>query len=202
MFMLDVVRKISSTNKNVMIFSLCLSAEQLVKRIIPNLDNTLSKPFVKNLYVYDSETISIEELTSKCIKMKQENLLDVLIIDRLQNLSLNGNRAVYCRYSNDNDLDYISIGLRRLARDLNIPIVVLADSERADDDRFGFSIYDDLINLITNDADVVHLMSANDIECNNSFVDLFIKKNRNGNTGALRYKFDDLKQFVYEEKFF
>ena len=202
-FMLDIVRKICSANKNIMLFSLCLSEEQLVKRLAPDLDNILLESLFRNLYFYDGTTISIEELISKCIKVKQENLLDVLIIDLLQKKTVNGNRIGRGRFSSrDDDCDRISIGLRTLAKDLNIQIIVLADNERADEDKFGISVYDDVINITASEADVVLLMGVNNSENDNiRFVDLFIAKNKNGKTGTLRYKFDDSKQCFYEEQF-
>ena len=201
MFMLDIVRKMCSANKNIMLFSLCLSEEQLVKRLIPNFNSDLPKPLIRNLYFYDSPTISIEELTSKCIKMKQENLLDVLIIDRLQNVTVNGNRISRGRYSlRDEELDRMSIALRILAKDLNIPILALADIERTDEDKICINELD-AINVVINDADEVLLMSPNKSDDNNSFVDLIIAKNRNGKRGTLRYKMDDSKQCFYEEQY-
>lgn len=201
MFMLDIVRKMCSANKNIMLFSLCLSAEQLVKRLIPNFNSDLPKPLIRNLYFYDSPTISIEELTGKCIKMKQENLLDVLIIDRLQNVTVNSNRISCGRYSFRNEeLDRMSIALKTLARDLNIPIIALADIERTDDDKTCIN-ESDVINIAVNDSDVVLLMSLNKPDDNNSFVDLIVAKNRNGKRGTLRYKIDDLKQCFYEEQY-
>ena len=201
MFMLDIVRKMCSANNNIMLFSLCLSAEQLVKRFIPDLDNILLEPLYRNLYFYDSPTISIEELTSKCIKMKQENLLDVLIIDRLQNVTVNGNRISCGRYSFRNEeLDRVSIALKTLARDLNISIIALADIERMDDDKTCIN-ESDVINIVVNDSDVVLLMSPSKHEDNNCVVDLIVTKNKNGKIGTLRFKFDALKQCFYEEQY-
>lgn len=200
MFMLDIVRKMCSANKNIMLFSLCLSAEQLVKRIIPNFNSDLPKPLIRNLYFYDSYTISIEELTGKCIKMKQENLLDVLIIDRLQNVTVNGNRISCGRYSFRNEeLDKMSIALKILARDLNIPIIALADIERTDDKTCINE--SDVINIVVNDSDVVLLMSPSKHDDNNCVVDLIVTKNKNGKIGTLRFKFDALKQCFYEEQY-
>ncbi len=128
-------------------FSLEMGVEQLVMRLLScqaQVDNTSmrkgdlnSQDWEKlqhavkalgetNIYFDDSGTVKVTELRSKCRKLKQEDKLDLIIIDYLQLLSgsaeYRGNRV--------QEVSEISRVLKEMARELKVPVVALSQLSR------------------------------------------------------------------------
>ena len=129
------------------IFSLEMSAEDLVKRILAmnskvdaqllrngNLkDDDWSRLFESvdavgnsKLIIDDTPGISVTELRSKCRKYKMEHDLGLVIIDYLQLMS--GSKRSESRQQEISD---ISRSLNALARELNVPVIALSQLSRA-----------------------------------------------------------------------
>ncbi|MDQ2651692.1 MAG: replicative DNA helicase [Chloroflexota bacterium] len=136
--------------RTVGIFSLEMSAEQLVQRILSmetgvdshrlrlgQIDDNewekISRAFGRlseaPMYVDDSSSSSIMDVRSKARRLQAEQGLDLIIVDYLQLMS--GRRT-------DNrvqEISEISRGLKQLARELNVPVVALSQLSRAVESR-------------------------------------------------------------------
>ena len=134
--------------KMLLFFSLEMSAEQVVKRIICSMaevsENSfydksadLSSDWAKivsagdelqkmTFFIDPSSRLSINELTAKALRLKARHQIDLLFIDYLQlmhaDIHRNDNRQI--------EVSTISAGLKSLAKELNIPIFVVAQLNR------------------------------------------------------------------------
>ena len=164
-------------NKPVAIFSLEMSSLQLVKRLISseteidqgkilkgNLDNhefvqlneRIKKLSVAPLYIDDTPALSIFELRAKARRLKEQQKVELIIIDYLQLMSggpdSKGNR--------EQEISAISRGLKSLSKELEIPIIALSQLSRQVENRPGGSKRPQLSDLresgaIEQDADMV-----------------------------------------------
>lgn len=165
-----------------MIFSLEMSKEQLVNRMLAMESNVDSQKLRtgnltdsdwdavvegigvignSRLFIDDTPGISITELRSKCRKMKLEYGLSMIIIDYLQLMSGSGR-------TNDNrqqEISEISRSLKALAREMNAPVVALSQLSRACETRQDHRpMLSDLreSGAIEQDADVVMFLYRDD----------------------------------------
>ncbi len=201
-------------NKNVGIFSLEMSKEQLVDRLFASmlgvdswklqkgkLDDTdfqnmgpiMDELNKANIFIDDSVGSSIPELRAKARRLQMEHGLDLLIVDYLQlmstgNMSYAGNRV--------QEISEISRSLKQLGRELHIPIVALSQLSRAVESRPGnIPQLSDLRDSgsIEQDADVVLMMYREDYYEEDSdrpgLTDIYIRKHRNGPTGRVELMF-------------
>jgi replicative DNA helicase len=197
------------SNECVAIFSLEMSKEQLVNRMLAmesrvdsqsirsgNLADTDWEKLIEGagvigkskLIIDDTPSISISELRSKCRKYKLEHDLKLIMIDYLQLMSGSG-RATDSRQQEISD---ISRALKALARELNVPVIALSQLSRAvekrDDKRPMLSDLRES-GAIEQDADVVMFLYRDDYynkdtELKN-VAEVIIAKQRNGPTGTV-----------------
>ncbi|MBO4696479.1 MAG: replicative DNA helicase [Lachnospiraceae bacterium] len=139
------------------------------------------------LMIDDTPGISIQELRSKCRKMKLEHDLKLVIIDYLQ-LMTGGRRAE----SRQQEVSEISRSLKALAREINCPVIALSqlsrEVEKRDDKR---PILSDLRDsgAIEQDADVVMFLYRDEYYHKDSkkpgITEVIIGKQRNGPIGTV-----------------
>ncbi|SET08599.1 replicative DNA helicase [[Clostridium] polysaccharolyticum] len=191
------------------IFSLEMSKEQLVKRILAMNSKVDSQKirsgelqdddWVKlvesanfignsNLIIDDTPGISISELRSKCRKFKLEKNLGLIIIDYLQLMS--GGKKIESRQQEISD---ISRSLKALAREINAPVIALSQLSRAVEQRPDKRpILSDLreSGAIEQDADVVMFIYRDEYYNHDSeeagISEIIIGKQRNGPTGTVK----------------
>jgi len=189
--------------KHVAIFSLEMSKEQLVNRLLAqeshvdshkirtgNLEDkewaalitgaeTVGKSF---LFIDDTPGISIAELRSKCRKQQLESGLDMIIIDYLQLMSGSGKAE-----SRQNEVSEISRSLKAIARELSVPIIALSQLSRKVEDRADHKPQlSDLreSGAIEQDADVVMFIDRERYETEEvNKATVIIAKQRNGPIG-------------------
>jgi len=197
--------------RKVGIFSLEMSAEQLVQRLLAtetgvdshrlrlgNIDDSewdrISRAFGRlaeaEIYIDDSANASVMDVRSKARRLQAENGLDLIIVDYLQLMS--GRRT-------DNrvqEISEISRGLKGLARELNIPVVALSQLSRAVETRADHRpMLSDLreSGSIEQDADIVMFIFRDDKYDENSekkgIAELIIAKHRNGPVGSVNLRF-------------
>ncbi len=204
------------TDKTVAIFSLEMGAEQLANRIISSLGqiegtkltsgNLLNNDWKRitearsqlnnaKLYISDDAGVTVGDIKSKCRRLAtSEDGLDLVIIDHLQLLTMGGN------YGNNRQAEItdISRSLKKMAMELNIPVVALAQLSRGvesrEDKRPKMSDLRES-GSIEQDADIVALLYRDDYyqspKDNNgetsdpSLSELIIGKHRNGPTGKI-----------------
>jgi replicative DNA helicase len=203
----------------VAVFSLEMSKEQLVKRLLcaeAEIDahriNTgfLSKEDWSRLsrasgsladtriFIDDTAGISVGEMRSKARRLKLEHGLDLVIVDYLQLMS--GSTQ---RYENrTQEISQISRGLKGLAKELSVPVIAVSQLSRAVEARRG-DHRPQLSDLresgsIEQDADLVLFIfreeMLNPTPDNAGVAELIIGKQRNGPTGTLNLAF--IKQYT------
>ena len=208
------------TDKSVAIFSLEMGAEQLANRIISSLGqidgikltsgNLLNDDWKRiteaksqlsgaKLYISDDAGVTVGDIKSKCRRLAtSEDGLDLVIIDHLQLLTMGGN------YGNNRQAEItdISRNLKKMAMELNVPVVALAQLSRGvesrEDKRPKMSDLRES-GSIEQDADIVALLYRDDYyqslkETNGqspdpSLSELIIGKHRNGPTGVINLLF-------------
>lgn len=205
----------------VLLFSLEMSKEQLVDRLLAaeagvdawNLrtGNLTDADFEKighamgtlseaPIYIDDSPGINVSDLRTKARREAHKRPLGLIIVDYLQLMSSGA------RFSSDTgnrvqEISEISRGLKGIARELNVPLLAMSQLSRSVESRHPQ--IPQLADLresgsIEQDADVVAFMYREeyynpDTERKN-ITDIFIKKHRNGPTGAIELYFDREKQ--------
>ena len=152
-FVLNMAKNmsISSAHKHVAFFSLEMSREQLVQRLLcstalidsaklrtgristqkewDQLANAASVLMDAPLYIDDTPGVSVSEIRSKCRRLKAEQGLDIIMIDYLQLM-----QAKSAARSGDNrqqEISEISRSLKSLARELNVPVIALSQLSRS-----------------------------------------------------------------------
>lgn len=196
------------SNKGAAIFSLEMSKEQLVNRLLAQeakidaqhirtgtLDdkewvalmegaNVIAK---SRLIIDDTPSISISELRSKCRKYKHDLDIDVVIIDYLQLMTGGGKTD-----SRQQEISEISRSLKALARELNVPVIALSQLSRAVEKREDHRpVLSDLreSGAIEQDADVVMFLYRDDYYNKETekrdIAEVIIAKQRNGPIGTV-----------------
>ena len=192
-----------------MIFSLEMSKEQLVNRMLSMESNVDSQKLRtgsltdsdwdavvegigvigrSKLIIDDTPGISITELRSKCRKMKLEYGLNMVIIDYLQLMSGSGKSGE----NRQQEVSEISRSLKALARELNAPVIALSQLSRACETRQDHRpMLSDLreSGSIEQDADVVMFLYRDDYynkdTDNPNVAEVIIAKQRNGPIGTV-----------------
>ena len=208
-FVLNIAQHLAfKKDKHIALFNLEMGKNELTKRLFAlegmvdsqsirtgNLKETDWMHLVEaagvigksNLVIDDSSDITVSSMRSKCRKLKMEKGLDLIIIDYLQLMSGDGKHS-----SRQEAVAEISRSLKRLARELNVPIIALSQLNRKAEERDGHEPQlSDLreSGAIEQDADVVMFLYREDyykkdIE-NRNLAKLKIAKQRNGAVGII-----------------
>jgi len=145
------------------------------------------------LYIDDSANIGVLEMRAKSRRLQAEHGLSLLVVDYIQLMSGRG------RFENRTlELASISRSLKGLAKELNVPIVVLSQLSRAPEARSDHRPQlSDLreSGALEQDADVVVLIYRDDVYNKDpnspdaGTAELILAKQRNGPTGVVRLAF-------------
>jgi replicative DNA helicase len=210
-FVLNIAEYVAlKSNVTTCIFSLEMSQDQLVKRILAmnsrvdsqairtgNLSgddwaNLMESARIignSNLVIDDTSAISITELRSKCRKLKLEKNLGLVIIDYLQLMSGSGKK----NESRQQEISDISRSLKSLAREISVPVVALSQLSRAVEQRPDKRpMLSDLreSGAIEQDADVVMFIYRDDYYNRDTeepgVSEIIIGKQRNGPVGTVK----------------
>lgn len=177
----------------------------LAERAVPKLTNVAGKLAAAPLYIDDTAGLSILQLRAKARRMHQQHGVKLFVIDYLQLLKSTAKRAE----NRQQEIADISSGLKALAKELRVPVIVLAQLNRELEKREAGAKprLSDLreSGSIEQDADLVGLLykpsgkpgSAveqaieDEAVCNGDSqpVNLLIAKQRNGPTGDVRLTF-------------
>ena len=153
---------------------------------------TLDKISQAPLIVDDSPNMTMGEIRAKSRRMKQQHGIQLIVIDYLQLLT-SGGKAVESRQQ---EVSEFSRSIKLLAKELEIPIVAVAqlnrDSERRNDRRPQVADLRESGSL-EQDADVVLLIHRDDMFNKDSdrrgLTEIIIGKQRSGPTGTLELEF-------------
>jgi len=194
------------------IFSLEMSQVQLVNRIL-SLDSGVNLQKIRTgkledhdwedmmiaarrvgeapLYIFDTPAASVQEVRSKCRRLKLDHELQLVMIDYLQLMESKGTKR---NESRQNEVSEISRSLKALARELNCPVIALSQLSRQPDTREDKRpVLSDLreSGAIEQDADVVIFLYRDEYytkeKCKEpGITEVIIGKQRNGSTGTVK----------------
>lgn len=219
---LNIGHNVASKSKApVLIFSLEMSKEQLVDRLLAaeagvdawslRTGNLTDSDFEKighamgtlseaPIYIDDTPGITVNDMRTKARREAHQRPLGLIVVDYLQLMS-GGSRFSDSGGNRVQEISEISRGLKGIARELNVPVVALSQLSRSVESRSPQ--IPQLADLresgsIEQDADVVAFMYREDYynpdTDRKNITDIFIKKHRNGPTGAIELFFDREKQ--------
>lgn len=214
-FALNVAQNVAiKTDENVAIFSLEMGADQLVSRMLcaeGNIDaqrlrtgNLEAEDWTKltmamgslsnaGIFIDDSPGIRVNEIRSKCRRLKQEHGLGMILIDYLQLIQGSGANA---KENRQQEVSEISRSLKGLARELEVPVIALSQLSRGVEQRQDKRpMMSDLreSGSIEQDADIVGFLYRDDYYDKESekqnIIEIIIAKQRNGPVGTVELAF-------------
>ncbi|MBF0605609.1 MAG: replicative DNA helicase [Nitrospirae bacterium] len=195
------------------IFSLEMSREQIVSRMLASvgsidaqnlrlgqfkndeytkLINTTDRLSKTNIFIDDTPAISIHTLLARARRLKKERNIQLIVVDYLQ--LMKGDDGVENRVQ---EITNISQGLKRIAKEINIPVLALSQLSRKVEERPDKRpILSDLreSGSIEQDADVVMFIhreeyyKKEDVSVQ-GIGEVIIAKHRNGPTGSVKLAF-------------
>lgn len=221
--MMNIVEHICvDLGKPGMVFSCEMSALQIVQRLVFSrakfVASQISRGYTptksdlqriqraaleisnSKLIIDDTAGISINELRAKARRKKRDNQIEFIAIDYLQ---LMKSRTKQAEGSREREIAEISAGIKGLAKELDLPILILAQLNRGPEGRTGDSRgvprMSDLreSGAIEQDADMVGLLyrtayyadTEDEKQAEAGKAELVLAKNRNGETGHIPLTF-------------
>ena len=153
-----------------------------------SLASTLGPLAASNIYMDDTSGITPSQLRSRCRRLKMERGLDMVVVDYLQLMNADG------RVENrQNEVSEISRNLKSIAKELNVPVVALAQLSRAGAQRSDKRpILSDLRDsgAIEQDADVIMFLHREEYYDPNTedknIAEVIVAKQRNGPLGTVK----------------
>lgn len=220
-FALNIIRNILMHGKRVAFFSLEMTDEQIARRLLCNVAKVSESELIPHaerissinqkltramsqienwpLFLDPTPALRVMELRAKAHRLKQEQKIDVIVIDYLQLMRGSGNPE-----SRQQEVSEISSGIKALAKELDVPIMALAqlsrESEKSTDPKQNPR--PKLSHLresgaIEQDADIVAFLHRDrdkqKVDASNPGEGLpaecIVEKNRNGETGYIQLLF-------------
>lgn len=213
-FTLNIATYAALHDSSVAFFSLEMSKEQLVQRMIcseggidsqrlrtgglldeewTQLIATADRLSTAKIYIDDTPGITVMELRSKARRLKAEHGLDLVIIDYLQ---LMQGRSARSGDNRQQEISEISRSLKALARELGVPVVALSQLSRSVESRqVKKPMLSDLreSGSLEQDADIVMFLYREDYYNqeteNKNITEVIIAKHRNGPIDTVRLFF-------------
>lgn len=214
-FLMSAAKNAAQTHKkHVAIFSMEMSNEQLVQRLISQetginsqrmrqgkLEDDEWNLFAQavevlgdtHVFLDDTPAITPTQMRAKCRRLHMEFELDLIVVDYLQLMQgdmRNDNRV--------QEVSYISRNLKVLARELNVPVLAAAQLSRAVEQRADKRpVLSDLreSGSLEQDADIVMFIYRpelyEDDSLKKNIAEIMVSKHRNGPTGSVELVFRD-----------
>ena len=208
---LNIAEKNILAGNSVAIFSLEMGKEELIKRLILGMsfvsaEKLRNKELTeedwakmlkvanglidKNLFIEDNASLTVSEMTSMCRRLKKDSKLDIIIIDYLQLINSNGEKK-----TRREEIDYISKSLKAMAKELDVPVLVISSLSRATEQRQNKRpMLSDLreSGQIEYDADLVIFVHReeyyNPTVENKGEAEIIVAKQRNGQLGIVKLR--------------
>lgn len=222
-FALSLVQKVAFEDRVIAVFSLEMPYEQIVLRMLcadaqvnvkkvregsiteaeyVRLTQSMDRFANTKVYIDDSPILTVVDLKAKLMKLRMEHGVDLVIVDYLQLMQGKGetNRV--------QEISGISRGLKILAKELNVPFIVLSQLNRAIEKRSeGRPQLSDLreSGAIEQDADIVTFLHRKNPKVSAvpagglTEIELIVAKNRNGPIGTIILAF--LNEYAKFENF-
>ncbi len=203
----------------VAVFSLEMSAASLILRMMcslarvnlrsiregfmseadfPKLTSAAGRLSASKLFIDDTAGLSILQLRARARRMHQQHGIKLFVVDYLQLCNSTARRA---QENRQQEIADISSGIKALAKELNVPVIVLSQLNRElEKDKSRKPRLSDLreSGSIEQDADLVGLLykpdsgdeeEGNAVESDGVPVNFLIAKQRNGPTGDVHLTF-------------
>jgi replicative DNA helicase len=212
-FSLNVAENVAGAGGNVAIFSLEMSKEQLLERMLcsqakvpgeslrtgnlseeqwASIKQALGKIKSWELHIDDNPSITVAEMRSKLRKLHAQKPLDLVVIDYLGLINMTNGKNV----SKSDAVGEVTKALKQLARELNVPIVLLAQLNRGveqrEDKRPMMSDIRDS-GSVEQDADVIMFLYRDEYYDYDSpakgIAEVIIAKQRKGAVGTVELAF-------------
>ncbi|THF73533.1 replicative DNA helicase [Cohnella fermenti] len=217
-FALNIAQNVAvRANETVAIFSLEMSAAQLVQRMVcaeSNVDaGRMRTGFLEGddwekltmaigalseaqVYIDDTPGITVADIRAKCRRLKKEKGLGMILIDYLQLIQGRGKAGE----NRQQEVSEISRTLKQIARELEVPVIALSQLSRGVEQRQDKRpMMSDLreSGSIEQDADIVAFLYRDDYYNQDTekknIIEIIIAKQRNGPVGTVELVF--LKSF-------
>jgi len=217
-FALNIAQNVAvRASETVAIFSLEMSAAQLVQRIIcaesnvdaqrmrtghlegddwEKLSMAIGSLSEAQIYIDDTPGITVSDIRAKCRRLKKEKGLGMILIDYLQLIQGRGKAGE----NRQQEVSEISRTLKQIARELEVPVIALSQLSRGVEQRQDKRpMMSDLreSGSIEQDADIVAFLYRDDYYDKESekknIIEIIIAKQRNGPVGTVELVF--LKNF-------
>ncbi len=213
-FCLNIAANAAAEGQGVAIFSLEMSKEALVQRMLTatarvdshrvrqgtlrdadftQLARAAGLLQTYQIWIDDTPSLTLLEMRSKARRLKIDSDLKLIIVDYLQLM-----RSPEYSENRVQEISDISRSLKALARELEIPVIALSQLSRASEQRGGERkpILSDLRDsgAIEQDADLVLFIHRAEYydredESKRGLAEVMLAKNRNGPTGDVQLKF-------------
>lgn len=208
---LNIADYVTSNGKSALFFSLEMSAREIGMRLLSaksgvsvhamrggggseshwnRMNEQTSRANKQRLLIDDKGAIGVGYIRAKARRIKRQHGLDLVVIDYLQLMTGKGDNRTQ-------EIGAISRGLKALAKELNVPIIALAQLNRgleARPDRRP--LMSDLRDSgeVEQDADLVAMLHREELHNPapewSGLAELIIRKNRNGPLGDVLLKFE------------
>jgi len=214
---LDIARQVAcQQNKSVIIFTLEMSAQQLVDRVIAaearidawklrtgrlsrdeefvSIRDALDRLATARIFIDDQPANNVIKMKAVARKIQMEYGLDLIVVDYLQLMLPKKERDSMVQQVTE-----ISRSLKAMARELEVPTIAISQLSRAVEQRGGRPRLSDLRDSgsIEQDADVVLFIhredKLNSDKAPRNIAEIIIAKHRNGPTGEFQLYFDEEK---------
>ncbi len=221
-FALNIVERVASQNMGVAFFSLEMSSQQIIQNMLcarsqidgqalrrgritdeqyRRLQDEAAALYEAPLFIDDAAGLTPTMLRAKCRRLKRKEDIQLVVIDYLQLMTVGGRVE-----SRQQEIATISRSMKSLARELDVPVVALAqlnrDVENRDNHKPRMSDLRES-GAIEQDADVIMLLHREDYyqrtEENEGLAQIIIAKQRNGPTGEVTLRF--FREYMRFESF-
>lgn len=207
---LRIIKDSAHLGHKIMMFSLEMGQEQLMRRLF-SMEATVNQTRLRNgdiedeewdrlvgamrtfdndnMWIDDTPAISLTEMRSRARRIQSEHGLDIIFVDYMQlmrSVQADGKQPE----NRTQEVSALSRGLKELARELNVPVVALAQLSRAVETRADKT--PQLSDLresgsIEQDSDVVmfiHQDPSQEMKDNGYALNIMVAKQRNGPVGV------------------
>lgn len=211
--MLSLALKAAEKGRTTAIFSLEMSAKQLLERLVasvaqidtqrlrlgqlqddewPRFAEAIAHISELPIYIDDTPAISVLQLRTKCRRLQSERGLDMVFVDYLQLM-----RSETRSENRVQEVSYISRSLKGLARELDIPLMTASQLSRSVEQRADKRpVLSDLRDsgALEQDADIVMFIYRDELYNEDTetpnIADIIIAKHRSGPTGTVQLFFN------------
>ena len=208
---LNMASNVAMRGKTVAIFSLEMSKEEIVQRMLcsvggvdsrqlrtgalddrgwERVTNAANKMFRAPIFVDDSSIVNVTDIRAKCRRVERSHNLDLVVVDYLQLMQGNS------RENRQQEIAEISRGLKNLAIELGVPIIGVSQlnrsSEQREEKRPRLSDLRES-GALEQDADIVMFIYRDEYYRKDTdqkgVAEVHVAKHRSGETGTIKMTF-------------